>query len=67
MTANSAPALVALRAYDAAGKVLATSTPVKPALRSGTVQRVVELQTIRWFGPLAEIPVAVLTLTRSVR
>ena len=30
MSANSAPALVALRAYDAAGNVLATSTPVKP-------------------------------------
>ncbi|MDA0172340.1 arylsulfotransferase family protein [Solirubrobacter taibaiensis] len=30
VSANSAPALVALRAYDAAGKVLATSTPVKP-------------------------------------
>ena len=32
VTANSAPALVALRAYDAAGNVLTTtSTPVKPA------------------------------------
>ena len=30
VTANSAPALVALRAYDAAGKVLTTTTPLKP-------------------------------------
>ena len=30
VTANGAPALVALRAYDAAGNVLATSKPVKP-------------------------------------
>jgi hypothetical protein len=30
VSANSAPALVALRAYDAAGKVLTTTTPLKP-------------------------------------
>ena len=34
VTATSAPALVALRAYDAAGNVLVTSAPVKPARRS---------------------------------
>ena len=31
VTANGAPAVVAFRAYDAAGAVLTTSTPVKPA------------------------------------
>lgn len=30
VSANGTPAVVALRAYDAAGKVLATSAPVKP-------------------------------------
>ena len=30
VTAKSAPAIVALRAYDAAGKVLTTTTPLKP-------------------------------------